>query len=48
MPKRLENSQLRRKTLQVELSHLKIAHAHNIRHFNFFIVPPYSPLKTVQ
>ena len=43
--KRLENSQLLRKTWQVKLSHLKIAHAHNIRHFNFFIVPSYCPLK---
>ena len=43
-PKRLKNSQLLRKTW----SHLKIAHAHNVRYFNFFIVPPYCPLKTVQ
>ena len=26
----------------------KLRNAHNIRHFNFFIVPPYCPLKIVQ
>ena len=43
--KRLENSQLLPKTWQVKLSHLKIAHTHNIRHFNFFYSATLLPFK---
>ena len=35
-------------TLTEVYKHLKVAHARNFRHFEFFMVLSYCPLKTVQ
>ena len=34
--------------LKTEVKHLKVAHVRNFRHFAFFMVLSYCPLKTVQ
>ena len=34
--------------LKQSYKHLKVAHAPNFRHFDFFMLQSYCPLKTVQ